>query len=469
MKERILVPKIIVNCIMFVFFFEATRFVYYLDKTGMSTSTMFNIAIGILSLLGLSVLHLVHTMDDNPDKKSSWLFWGMVVITYVGVVCDNLSWAVDGIRKYRDINFILNVGGFLVMPVILILFWNYQNCVFIGKSKISERAQFIVNIFAIMDVVFILFGCIFGYIFHVDANGQFVYGEGMVISYIYPIIVIGCCIFDNLKRKLPIKKKLSLLAFGVVPIVAIIAVIPLPQYSFTYVVVFVDLILIYGTVQTKKSIELAQQSSQLANQKRELTEQKMQIMISQIQPHFLYNTLTAIHQLCDIDVRLAQKIILDFSVYLRNNMDAIKTTAPIPFEQELAHTKTYLQIELLRFDDILDVEYDIQVTEFEIPALTLQPLVENAVKYGIRSREEGGCVTISTKEEQDKIFITVHDDGMGFDVNEKKEDGRTHVGLENTRKRLQLMMNADLVIDSQIGVGTTVTIIVEKKDGSITG
>lgn len=153
-------------------------------------------------------------------------------------------------------------------------------------------------------------------------------------------------------------------------------------------------------------------------------------------------------------------------------MDGIQTKDPIPFEKELDHTKTYLEIELLRFSDILKVEYDIEVTDFRIPALSLQPLVENAVKYGIRSREDGGTVRISTRRRNGKNYISVEDDGMGFDVNESQNDGRSHVGIENTRKRLKLMMDADLCIESKIGVGTITTIIIkdmENKDESSIG
>ena len=121
----------------------------------------------------------------------------------------------------------------------------------------------------------------------------------------------------------------------------------------------------------------------------------------------------------------------------------------------------------LRFSDILNIEYDIQVTDFEIPALTLQPLVENAVKYGIRSREDGGTVSISTKRENGKIYVSVHDDGMGFDPSKNDSDGRSHIGIENTRRRLQLMVNADLIIDSKIGTGTTATIVLEDKNESV--
>lgn len=460
MKAKALVPKITITVVMFAFFFLITRIYYGVDKTGMATPTLFNIAIGIVSLLGLSVLSLVQTMDKASDDKDSKLFLGMIVLAYFGIIFDNISWIVDGSAQYRELNYVLNVGGFLVNPIIMVLFWNYQNVVFIGESKTSDRLKKVINILAFVDVIAIIISSATGFLFTIDANGMYDDGKGISLAFIFPAFVVTCCIFENLRRKLPIKKKLSLLAFGLAPVVTMIFLVPLEQYSFVYVVFFVDLILIYGTVHSQKGIELAEKS-------RELTEKQTQIMVSQIQPHFLYNTLTAIYQLCDIDTELAQKTILDFSTYLRANMDGIKSTSPISFEKELDHTKTYLAIEMLRFSDILSVEYNIEVTDFMIPALTLQPLVENAVKYGIRSRDDGGTVTISTKRENGKIYVSVHDDGMGFDINEKKNDGKSHTGIDNTRQRLKLMANADLVIDSKIGVGTTATIILEDKNEPI--
>lgn len=204
-------------------------------------------------------------------------------------------------------------------------------------------------------------------------------------------------------------------------------------------------------------------------EREEQRQQQMQIMISQIQPHFLHNTLSVIYSLCDADTELAKEAILKFSGYLRNNMLTLRSTEPVPFSQELEHTKTYLWIEKERFGDILKVEYDINATDFRLPALSLQPLVENAVKYGVRSREEGGTVTISTRREDGKIRVSVTDDGMGFDPLTYQNDGRTHIGIENVRSRLKQMCGGALEIESAPGKGTTATIILEENDETSIG
>ncbi|MBO6163138.1 MAG: histidine kinase [Eubacterium sp.] len=122
---------------------------------------------------------------------------------------------------------------------------------------------------------------------------------------------------------------------------------------------------------------------------KERFEAEVQVMVSQIRPHFVYNTLSSIAILCDIDPKTAKEAAITFAKYLRVNMDALKQKAPVPFAVELEHLKNYLYIEKLRFADALNVEYDIQTTDFELPILSIQPLAENAVKHGVGMKKYG--------------------------------------------------------------------------------
>ena len=196
---------------------------------------------------------------------------------------------------------------------------------------------------------------------------------------------------------------------------------------------------------------------------KELYEAKVAVMVSQIRPHFMYNALSSIAMMCTIDPETAQEATITFADYLRGNMDSLKQTAPVPFETELEHLKKYLYIEKLRFADLLNIEYDIQATDFHLPLLSIQPLVENAVKHGVGMAEDGGTVKISSYETDDAYEVIVEDDGVGFDVNEKKDDGRSHVGMENTKKRLHDMCGGEVIITSVIGKGTTAKVILPKE------
>ena len=211
---------------------------------------------------------------------------------------------------------------------------------------------------------------------------------------------------------------------------------------------------------TRENVRIAEEREKT---KKELYEAKVSVMVSQIQPHFMYNALSSIAMMCTIDPETAQEATVTFADYLRGNMDSLKQTAPVPFEMELEHLKKYLYIEQLRFGKKLQVEYDLPVMNFRVPMLSIQPLVENAVKHGVGMKKKGGTVVISTRETDTAYQVIIRDDGVGFDPDAKKEpDGRSHVGMENTRKRLMDLCGAGIITESVIGEGTTVTITLLK-------
>ncbi len=209
---------------------------------------------------------------------------------------------------------------------------------------------------------------------------------------------------------------------------------------------------------------MAEQGRLMAEQEAELAQSRISIMLSQIQPHFLYNALNSIRYLCKTDPVAAQETIDDFSAYLRGNMDSLNRKAPVPLEKELEHVRIYLSLEKMRFEEDLNVVWDIRTTAFMLPALTVQPLVENAVKYGLGKKPGGGTVTISTRETEDSYEITVADDGVGYDPQEVQYDGRTQLGVDNVRCRLEAMSSASLRIESRPGEGTTAIISIPKED-----
>jgi sensor histidine kinase YesM len=184
-------------------------------------------------------------------------------------------------------------------------------------------------------------------------------------------------------------------------------------------------------------------------------------MLSQINPHFVYNTLSTIASMCDISPKQAKYLTIDFSKYLRRNISSLTSEELITFEQEMEHVDCYLKIEKARFGDRLNVIYSMHCKDFRIPPLTVQPLVENAIKHGITKKANGGTVKISTFEEKRNHVIEIIDDGVGFDatVNEM------HVGIKNVQNRLTDMCKGTVTVKSTLGVGTRVTIEIPKKKG----
>lgn len=206
-----------------------------------------------------------------------------------------------------------------------------------------------------------------------------------------------------------------------------------------------------------------QASARVEKLEQELQESRISIMLSQLQPHFLFNVLNSIYYLCGTQPETARQMVDKFSTYLRDNLDSLGQKEMIPFCKEFDHIQTYLELEKLRFDEELTVVYDIQTDQFLLPVLTVQPLVENAVKHGITKKRGGGVLTLSTREKPEGYVITVSDTGVGFDPEHHMDDGVPHIGIENVRMRLEGMAGGTLKITSSPGNGTTAVIIIPKK------
>ncbi len=197
---------------------------------------------------------------------------------------------------------------------------------------------------------------------------------------------------------------------------------------------------------------------ELRKKAEELRNTKLQNMMNQIRPHFIYNTLTSIYVLCQDDPETAMRVIQDFTAYLQANFTAISAVEPITFSDELRHTKAYISVESLRYGDKLQVDYDIRHTAFRLPPLTLQPLVENAVKHCLGKGIGPEHICVSTRMEEGASVITVTDDGPG--IGEDALDSEAHIGLRNVRERLELMCGGTLRIESANGHGTTVKVTI---------
>ncbi len=245
-------------------------------------------------------------------------------------------------------------------------------------------------------------------------------------------------------------EKFAMLSYITLPIFAIILHLMFYGIAFLSFANTISIIIIFIFLQSERERTIAEQE-------KEITVNQLNITLSQIQPHFLNNALNTIQYLCDTNPRLASETVGKFSKYMRMNLESLSQNHAIPFKNDLEHLENYLSIEKLRFPDIKFI-YDIKATDFSVPPLTLQPLVENAIRHGVRQLESGGIIEISTFCKDNNNVIVIKDNGGGFDVATKPNDNRTHVGLSNTKNRLNIMCNGEMSVDSKIGIGTKITI-----------
>lgn len=445
------------------------------DPSQVPLTSIVNIVCGVAVMIGYCVLLLACAMDRGVPDRSALLFHGLLVIGFLGVLTDNFGWILNGKPDLIWANHITAVLSFLLTAAVGPGFLDYQNALFPGDRPEHHKPLWG---FMAADAAYIITASMTGFLYTIDAGGNYASNAGTYFAGIYPYFVLLLCMAKNLRRKIPTRQRIALLAFNVTPLLAGIVTLFFADSSIIFVALFFDLMLMYGVVQMERSIEMAEQKAELAEQSemlavqrhimaeqsRDLAEKQTQIMLSQIQPHFIYNTLGSISSLCMDDPKLAADVTDQFARYLRGNMASIKHDHLVPFEKELEHTKTYLWIEQIRFADYLHIAYHITCTDFYIPPLTLQPLVENAVKHGITPKEEGGTVTIDTHETPDHFVITVSDDGVGYEPDAPAGDGKYHVGLENVRTRLEILCKGKLEIKSRAGTGTVVTVAIPKEE-----
>ena len=223
-------------------------------------------------------------------------------------------------------------------------------------------------------------------------------------------------------------------------------------------------LVMYSLVLSDQIEQTIQYQQKIAEQQGEIARQRTKVMVLQMRPHFIYNTLVSIHSLCGINPQKAQQITMDFTNYLRRNFNAVASDSTIPFSMELEHTRAYLAVEQAQHEDMLSVDYDTPYTHFRLPPLTLQPIVENAIKHGMDPYRGPLYISVRTRNTDSGTEIIVEDNGSGFDLS---DENRPHTALDNIRQRLELMCAGTLDVMSRDGGGTTVTVTIpdQKEEG----
>ena len=268
-------------------------------------------------------------------------------------------------------------------------------------------------------------------------------------------MIVDAIIIFVKRRKLSKMDLIALSTYIIFPIVALLFQLVYYGISLLNLSIIVAIFFMFLSF-------LVEGANRMLRQQKELHETQIAVMISQIQPHFMFNSLSTIRYLCRVQPEQAIEAIDEFSGVLRGEVDAITMQKCTTVSHELELVKNYLNLEKRRFGDKLRVTYDINSEHFLVPAFSIQPIVENAVKHGLRTKIDGGSITIKTYETTDSYCVEVDDDGVGFDVNETKDDGRTHVGVQNVRSRVQMMCHGEVEINSISGRGTTVIIKIPK-------
>lgn len=410
-----------------------------------------NIALEAFALVITLIVFVACRAEFSKEKVGARYFLAMQISVMIALIADMIGWIGEGHSELSVMTLVANTVATCACQVVIITFMGYQVSGLYSNSRAAACILSIYRVLCVFSLLFCVGNAFFGYAFAMDEHGHYVHSESAIITFVYllfPILsffaVTLLAFFAKSTSKV---NRLASFVYTLFPMAGVIIDYTVHGISLTYVGFTVSILVIYTSIYLKKQ--------------KQLESQRNALMLSQINPHFVYNTLSTIAAMCDISPKQAKYLTIDFSRYLRKNIDTLTVEKPIPFEQELSHVECYLKIEKARFCERLNVNYSIQCKNFKIPPLTVQPLVENAIKHGITKKIEGGSVRISTYEKETTYVIEIIDDGVGFDT----EATEWHVGLQNVRNRIAAMCKGTVTVKSTVGVGTRVTVEIPKKKG----
>lgn len=346
---------------------------------------------------------------------------------------------------------------YCICPILLLfLFWLFLDGWIGDRSRPKAGLDWVFKALVVFDLLFML-GNLFGhYYFSISADGIYHRGILYMAGFSLPTLMVLLCAVRILTSRISVSERLILMVYPLLPFVSALAQLQIPGPSLQSIAMFCSIMFLYTNLLVRREMDVM-------SQQRDLTESHLRNLQMQINPHFLYNTLASIASLCDSDAQRAQEMTYRLSDYLRDNFTDITKPAVISFGQEMDALEHYLSIESIRFPRIR-VEHDIRSTEFMLPALTLQPLVENAIRHGIcKRRGSTGTIRLATNETDHAWTIRITDDGVGFDTSVLSDDAKAgHIGIMNVRARLKILCGGDLMITSTPGRGTCCEITLPK-------
>lgn len=418
--------------------------------------TVANAALETFGMVICALIFIACISNNFPDRKAHLAFTGMATTNLLSLALDILAFILTG-KNASDT--LLTFIFFISYSMSFIMIVHFTRFLLYNLKYDKEKEKIIfctVTALCIAGIALTAAALPFGYFFSYTES-VFVRGPYFWISrfYILAIMTINTVIILKNRKNLEFSVFVSLISDILIPLAATGIQLFNNNIHIFNISSTVAILVIFINFHIKQAQKLKETEEQLYNA-------NMEIMLSQIQPHFLCNSLCAIQDLAAGKAPEAERAAAEFAKFLRGNIESLYVKEAIPFSKVLEHAKHYLELEKIRFEERINIKYDIKTVDFRMPTLTLQPIVENAVRHGICKKKEGGTITITANEEPDCYIVRVCDDGVGFDPTRKKDDGKAHIGIENVRNRLRTMCGGSLEIKSVPGSGTTATIKIPK-------
>ena len=398
----------------------------------------------------------------RTGRRSNKLFFYLVIAHGFTLFFDGVYWCIEGRSSFwpMAVIFVLIYTFCLLM---LTLYHYYLRSFW--KEHYGIREENWLKSFPIaVNIVFNLLwiSSFFTHLFFVmEKDGSYYYTRYHIFSQFGILLILLPDLLVLIKHRKKMGAKNCLLWIFLPTLAVVVRLFDLKyKLPFVYPVIALCIVGIFTIVNVEmdRSVE-----KQLLSIRSDMSK----VMISQIQPHFLYNVLNSISILCHKNPERAAEVTDEFAGYMRWNINSVFSSEPVSINEEIKHTKKYLELEKERFGDILNVLWNIKDDSFYIPPLVLQPLVENAVRHGVCQREDGGTVWIDIYSDETNHYIVITDNGVGFDTSKQNEsEDKLHVGLAYAREQIVGICGGEMDIESTPGRGTRVRISLPRESNT---
>ena len=402
-----------------------------------------------LLLMGLG-LGLVAIMPDIDrwSKRFFIVFFSILFLNSCFALIENIFYEVPGKAGLQAFsNFWMSLLATLPLPM-LTVFLLHCSGEDRRKSGLLPAVSALYGLYFLMVVI----AQFTSSIYYVTPDGHVHRGPLYPLAIAPLVMIVLLNLAGLIRRRNALTKKLF--------IAILISLFPLTVALIIHLFVQVFPLVNMGVAFLALSmygIILSDQVDQYLRQQREIAHQHASILVLQMRPHFIHNTLMNIYYLCRQDPAEAQRVTLDFNTFLERNLNALASDETIPFSEELEHTRAYLNVEQALHDENLLVDYDMPHTCFRIPPLTLQPVVENSIRHGMNPDADPLRISIRTRKTDSGSEVIVSDNGPGF---EPAADGGPHIALMNIRQRLEMMCGGKMTILPREGGGTVVKLTI---------
>ena len=424
--------------------------------------TMANSVLGVAVLVLGMVLMANIAFSGNQDAKFARVFTLMTITDFLSIFCDVFTYEAYGLAEFSGSARIMYMLSYIIGSIYYIFLLKY--ILMLDNRKERSKGWLGVAGFILLYCLMMIADVFLNVLCKAEAGIVFFSDLGITIGYLFWPILYTLFFIFIFTSDLLTGEKWSLISCLFIP--GFVVFLP---FLFSFAengawALRLSCIEDFGLIL---SLYLAffsvyqERGRLLLVKEKELVKSRLNTAVLQANPHFVYNTLASIEYFCDTDPATAKKLLDDFTKYLRSNSANLTNRLMIPFREELENLNAYLRIELIRFQN-LRVEYDIAAEDFFVPCLSVQPLVENAVRHGIgKRRGNAGTVTIRTAETPDFWQIIILDDGVGYTGT--PQDGKAHIGIENVRQRLAILCGGTLTITGTEGQGTVAEMRIPKE------